>query len=77
MFGFATPDVGWTLLAFRVQKLMSCSWVVQSLAQKRAGQHRAAEPASEVVGAEPHKGPVGCESQGQVVRLRDRAPVLC
>lgn len=50
-FGFAIPDVGWTRLAFRVQNLMSCSWVAQPLTQQLAGQCCAAQPGSEVKGA--------------------------
>lgn len=55
-FGFVTPDVCWSLLAFRVQNLMSCSWVAQPVIQEQAGQCCAAQLGSGVVGVEPHKG---------------------
>lgn len=38
-------------------------------------QGSAAQPGSEVVGAEPHEGPGGCESQGWAVMLCGREPV--
>lgn len=43
---------------------MSCSWIVQFLSQKQAGQCCAAQLGSEVLGAEPDKGPVAHERVG-------------
>lgn len=55
--GFVSPDAAWTLLVSRLQNLLSCSWVMQSLIRNQAGQRRAAQLGSEEVRAEPHEGP--------------------